>query len=386
MRIAAAIFAFSAIVLGQDQKSVEDLLNKSAAVYKNLKGYRISAVNQVELAANGQVQFGETQLDLAALRPDKFRLLRKDGAGDLVCVNDGETIFMYLPKQKQYSQRSGATVGGDEEEQTAPDDDPVAAAQQLLITRFEGLGKLARYSHVGRDETLKVDGKKAECWVVEVNLPKSPPHEFWIDKSSYLVDRDVQLPSRTGNAVSAKVTLTLKKVEIDEPPNANLFEFAPPKNAKEVEMLDIPGVKRPILTGTHAADFKLKDLDGNEFTLAGARGKVVMLDFWATWCGPCRRELPSIEKIYQEYSKAGVIIAGVNDEDSGKVKGFVKQNKYSFPTLMDSSRKVHAAFRVRAIPSVLIIGPDGVIAKHFIGGRSETDLRAALDQALGRTR
>jgi peroxiredoxin len=200
------------------------------------------------------------------------------------------------------------------------------------------------------------------------------------------VDRDVQLQSRTASSLLPKVTLTLKKVEIEAQPNAKLFEFTPPGNAKEVESLDIPGVRRTILTGTHAADFKLKDLEGNEFTLSAVRGKVVLLDFWATWCGPCRRELPSIEKIYQDYSKSGVIIAGVNDEDSGKVKSFVKKNEYSFPTLMDSSRKVHAAFRVRAIPSVLVIGPDGVITKHFIGGRSEKDLRAALDQALSHVR
>jgi peroxiredoxin len=297
-------------------------------------------------------------------------------------VNDGETLWMYLPKQKQYSKRSGSALESDDEDQTAPDDDPLATAQRFLVTRFEGLPKIAPYSVLRRDDSLKIDGRKAECWVLEVRPPKDFGHELWIDKSTYLVDRDVQLPSRNGN-ITTKVTATLKKAEIETAPNARVFEFEPPKNAKEVEMLDVPGVKRPILTGTHATDFKLKDLDGNEFTLAGARGKVVMLDFWATWCGPCRRELPAIEKIYREYRKAGVIIAGVNDEEAGKIRGFVKKNQYSFPTLVDSNRKIHAAFRVRAIPSVLIIGPDGVITKHFIGGRGETELRAALDQALG---
>jgi thiol-disulfide isomerase/thioredoxin len=385
MRSVAIICFISTLVYAQDRISVEEVLNKSSAAYKNFKGYRITAVNEIEVVGNGRSQSGEMRLELDALKPDKFRLVRKNDSSELVCVNDGETIWMYSPKQKQFSKRSGAAVEQDNEEETTPDDDPVASAQQFLVTRFEGLVKLAPYASIRREDSLKIDGRKAECWVLDVRPPRGmAPHELWIDKSNFLVARDTEVQSKNG--IATKTTLTFKKVEIEAPPDARLFEFTPPGNAKEVEVLDIPGVRRNNLTGTHPADFKLKDLDGNEFTLAGVRGKVVLLDFWATWCGPCRRELPSIEKIYQDYRKAGVIIAGVNDEDSGKVKSFLKQNQYSFPTLMDSNRKVHSAFKVRAIPSVLIIGPDGAITKHFVGGRSETDLRAALDQALSRTR
>lgn len=103
-----------------------------------------------------------------------------------------------------------------------------------------------------------------------------------------------------------------------------------------------------------------------------------MLDFWATWCGPCRRELPTIEKMNQSYKNSDVVILGINDEDTGIVRSYVKKNGLSFPVLMDGNRKVHAAYHMRSIPSVVIIGRDGVIAKHFIGGRGEEELRAAV--------
>src|ERR1700734_3224041 len=136
-----------------------------------------------------------------------------------------------------------------------------------------------------------------------------------------------------------------------------------------------------MLTGSRASSFALKTLDGDPVALAQTRGQVVVLDFWATWCPPCRAELPSIEKLRTEFA-GHVQFFGVNDEDSGIVKNFLKKNSYELTVLMDGKREVHRQYGVSAIPTMFIIDKQGVIREHLIGSRSEAKLRQALQAAV----
>jgi peroxiredoxin len=158
----------------------------------------------------------------------------------------------------------------------------------------------------------------------------------------------------------------------------NLFAFTAPKGWNETEMIVLPMEERAQLTGQRAASFTLKALDGSEMSLAELRGKVVVMDFWATRCPPCRKELPELEKLHKELGAEGIVFVGVNDEDSGTVRGFVSKNGYAIPVLMDSKRQVHRRYGVRAIPTLFIVDREGTIRQHFIGSRSGEQLRAAI--------
>ena len=136
-----------------------------------------------------------------------------------------------------------------------------------------------------------------------------------------------------------------------------------------------------MLTGSRASSFALKTLDGDPVALAQTRGQVVVLDFWATWCPPCRAELPSIEKLRTEFA-GHVQFFGVNDEDSGIVKNFLKKNSYELTVLMDGKREVHRQYGVSAIPTMFIIDKQGVIREHLIGSRSEAKLRQAIQAVV----
>lgn len=382
MRVMTLIAAFSAISFAQDPRAV---LKKVSATYKSLKNYDFEVTQRSESPG---LTFAALEFRLAGVRPDKFYLEQKMPAADIVCVNDGDSVCTYLPKKKAYTRHSGSAVEGEEDLQgQQPDDDPLVAAQKLLINRYSALGALSGGAGFRTEDSIKVGGKKIDCYVIEIHLSgNGGSHQLWIDKSRFIVVRHMEVHRQTFGRVTAEVrtTLSWKKAEIEAEPDAKLFAFTPPGKAKEVEVLDIPGQAHVSLTGTHAADFKLKDLEGNEVTLAGLRGKVVLLDFWASWCGPCRRELPSIEKMFESYKGSDVVILSVNDEETGTARGFAKKNNLTFPVLMDGNRKVHAAYHVRSIPSVVIVGRDGVIAKHFIGTRDERELRAAVDAAAAR--
>ncbi|MGA3025133.1 MAG: TlpA disulfide reductase family protein [Bryobacteraceae bacterium] len=186
-----------------------------------------------------------------------------------------------------------------------------------------------------------------------------------------------------GNGVGQiQITTKLKQLDLDAAVDSRIFSFQPERSWTEAEMLVLPGEERMMLTGQKAADFALKSLDGEPVELSSLRGKVVVLDFWATWCGPCRRELPVVDKLRAEFGD-DVQFLGVNDEDNGTVKGFLRKNACGVTMLMDSKHTVHRTYGVHAIPTIFVIDRDGVIRQHFIGGREAPELRRAIAAVLG---
>jgi thiol-disulfide isomerase/thioredoxin len=119
-----------------------------------------------------------------------------------------------------------------------------------------------------------------------------------------------------------------------------------------------------------AIDFTLQDLAGRETSLSAFRGKVVFLNFWATWCGPCTAEIPSMEQLYTELKDQGFTIVAVNSQESAEqVSAFVQEVGMSFPVLLDSAGKAGATYTVRAIPTTYIIDPQGSIRGRMVGTR-----------------
>ncbi len=109
-----------------------------------------------------------------------------------------------------------------------------------------------------------------------------------------------------------------------------------------------------------APDFTLRSNTGKNLKLSDFRGQVVLLNFWASWCGPCRQEMPLLEKLYQRYRKLGFTILGVNvEEDSRQAKRMLKEIRVSFPILFDTQSKVSELYHVSAMPSTVIIDRDG---------------------------
>jgi thiol-disulfide isomerase/thioredoxin len=119
-----------------------------------------------------------------------------------------------------------------------------------------------------------------------------------------------------------------------------------------------------------AVDFSLEDLQGRERRLSSFEGKVVFLNFWATWCGPCRAEIPSMEQLYTKLKDGNFTIVAVNSQESSQqVSDFVLDSGMSFPVLLDSTGKVGATYGVRAIPTTYIIDPSGAIRARMVGTR-----------------
>jgi thiol-disulfide isomerase/thioredoxin len=138
--------------------------------------------------------------------------------------------------------------------------------------------------------------------------------------------------------------------------------------------------------GFAAPDFTLKTPAGEEYTLSELKGSAVLVNLWATWCPPCRAEMPAIDKIYQEYKDQGFIVLAVNmtyQDEPANVAPFIQKYNLTFPVLLEETGNVGAAYQLRSLPSSYFINRAGIIQEVVIGGpMSEALLRTRIEQIL----
>jgi peroxiredoxin len=118
------------------------------------------------------------------------------------------------------------------------------------------------------------------------------------------------------------------------------------------------------------ADFTLNDLHGQPWTLKKLSGKIVLVNFWATWCPPCRKEIPDLEALYQRFQSSGLIVLAISDEDANQVETFVAEHKMTYPILLDPGRKVNSLFQVDGIPKSFVYDRKGNLVAQSIDMRT----------------
>ncbi|MBS4194541.1 thiol-disulfide oxidoreductase ResA [Lederbergia citri] len=135
-----------------------------------------------------------------------------------------------------------------------------------------------------------------------------------------------------------------------------------------------------IAVGDHAPDFVLTDMDGNKHRLSDYKGQGVFLNFWATWCKPCEREMPYMDNQYQAFKVQGVEILAVNvGQPEFSIKKFVQQHDLSFPILKDSNKDVMAAYNIYNLPATILIDPEGKIIEIIEGELPEEKIIAMME-------
>ncbi len=128
-------------------------------------------------------------------------------------------------------------------------------------------------------------------------------------------------------------------------------------------------------------EFTLKDLRGTSWTFGDLRGKVVLVNFWATWCPPCRKEMPDLESLYTKFRDKGRVVLAISDEDAAKVTPFIQQRGITFPVLLDPDRKVNDLFVVYGIPKTFIYDREGKLVAQSIDMRTQDQFLEMLKKA-----
>lgn len=129
------------------------------------------------------------------------------------------------------------------------------------------------------------------------------------------------------------------------------------------------------------ADFTLTDVHGKPWTLRSLQGKVVLVNFWATWCPPCRKEMPDLEALYNRFKEEGLVVLAISDEDASKVKPFVAKAAVTYPILLDTDRSVNKLFQIEGIPKSFVYDRGGKLVSQAIDMRTEKQFLAMLGEA-----
>jgi thiol-disulfide isomerase/thioredoxin len=357
-----------------------EILQRVSRSYRELTAYHLEGILRVDLLTGGREQRIEAPFVLAATGTKRVRDELRDPQAGMLMVSDGEQTWNYVAALGQYRTQpakapsdSGGVAGG--------------VFSSRLLTSYRSLADDVVSARVVREESIDVGGIQRPAWVLEARFnyggPKDPPRQLWVDRERNVILRQrgsTTLQSPEGS-VQQTETLEYTMVKLNEPVPDSLFVFRAPAGARSVDMFSEGGQPGP-LSGSKAIDFTLADLAGKKHTLSQQRGKVVMLDFWASWCGPCRMQMPRVEKLHHEYKSRGLVVYAINLRESPSVaRRYLEKNKYTTTALLDPTGSVSDQYRVTGIPSLVVIDKEGMIAAHFVGVRSEDDLREAILKA-----
>ncbi len=240
--------------------------------------------------------------------------------------------------------------------------------------------------------TVTVNGRDIPCQVFTTMGPEvivdddqisEGPRIIHFDPASGLVLKSAQTVYFQKNGVDfvQQVSFTLTEYELNGNVDDARFGFEAPAGVRVVNSLE--RLTNPdAMTNEKAPDITFTGLDGSTFRLSDLRGQPVFIDFWATWCPPCKMEMPHIETLYKELGESGKIrIIAASSEDPETIRKFLRKTPYSFPIVTVDSEVSHARFKTNSIPAGFVIDAEGVIRAHMVGAQSEEQLRAAFAKA-----
>ena len=150
--------------------------------------------------------------------------------------------------------------------------------------------------------------------------------------------------------------------------------IGPPPKPKPKQVMNL------LQVGTMAPDWQLIGAEGKTHSLSSYRGKVVVMDFWATWCGPCKTVMPRIQKLHQKLGDKGVVVFGVNSWENGDALTLMKEKGYTYELLLNGE-KITETYKVTTLPVVYIVGSDGKII-YCHEGEDQKDLSAVIEKYL----
>jgi len=376
-----------------DAKSSE-IMKHVGAFYKNLKAFSQTMTTEMKVSAESKTSSTESVFKVSFARPNKFYMNLESGklGGQMIC--DGKNAYLYTPVLNKYI---------------------IAPAPQNLTQIFETLdyqivggifssmsliesmctpdpyaqimADVLKVEHIGVEKVGSEDcdhlkfTQKEFVWDLWVKQGKEP----WIKRVT--ADMTKALANKPGlpPGFTALLSCTYTDSQENVEPTADQLAFKKPPNAQEVrtffeDKLAAPESAHP-LVDKPAPSFDLDTVDGAKFDLAAHKGKVVVLDFWASWCGPCTMALPIVTEVTSGFKDKDVVFLAVNLQESpDQIKQFLDSKKLNINVGLDKDGKIAELYQVQGIPVTFIVGKDGKIAGVHAG--FSPDLKESLSKEL----
>ena len=382
-----------------------EIFLRSMALYKSLKGYR-DTITVSGCVVKPDMENGNTSKYMFAFeKPNRIRIeeISESPIGfDMFC--NGEKMVTYTKGWKQYKKVEAPQVittanfrnlgfGSFIVDHIILSDDPL----RDLMKGVEGVREVGGEILDGRPTAIieisqlasvsygmMFQDRYKEDFLIPIRLWIGT-HDHLIRKIARETDMDMNVTHMTekeqssmGDHFKGMKTSTIElhsAIEIDPVFSDRDFTFVPPEGSELVERFGPPVIpqKGPPYVGSvfgkPAPDFTLKDTDGNEAKLSDFKGKVVLLDFWATWCDPCIQAMPHLQLLHENFKEKDVVILGINswERQKDKVMPFLKDHNITYRILLDSDNEVLGKYDVSRIPSFFILDKQGIIRYLYRG-------------------
>ncbi len=363
-------------------------LVRTESLTSSLQSYQLTGT--MRMATNVQGQTGgmemEAEVFAAARFPDRL-ISRQHGSVFNMNLGVGPEHSWFLLGQQNVCYFSdpvplGRDLVADQEMELVP---------EQIFNFYSGLGQTLLPQGLVVDqetghENYTLGDKEIPCQVFKtagVPAEGKGPREYWYDPDSGLVLKAVMTMIGDRNGITMEQTLTYetKSFALNEPVKDEVFSFQVPKGVRVVDKLE-KLVNPDSMVGEVAPPISFTDLEGNPLSLGDYAGKVVFLDFWATWCGPCKMEMPHLQALHEEFGGKGeIVFLAASSEVPATIKAFLKKYGYTFKVVQVTAQDAATKYKATSIPAGFVIDKNGVIQAHMVGAQSEKQLRRALAKA-----
>lgn len=384
----------------------QKVIDRFGEYYASANGFRVTVDIDLSVERQGTPQNIKFKQRLAAQRPNKFSYLYEGPAGGATIVSDGKDLSVYLKGFSRY-----ATEAAPESLEamfanpivmgvlSMGNATPVTAA---ILSGDPAKKLLETADSVEYGGTEEVDGVKCHLlkatgeqmdWQLWIDAGKQPLVRRFLPDLAKVMEAAAKAQGGQSPLAGLKITniVNYNDWEIDPEFAADAFVFHVPEGATKAGSLMeiVSGAMRSrgrpaphALLGKPAPQIDLELLDGGQFDLASYKGKnVVILDFWATWCGPCVQAMPKIEKVAQQYKDQGVLLFAVNIQETPEaIQSFLDETKLNVAVALDTEATAARAYLANAIPQTVLVGKDGTVQVVKIG--LLPDLEASLAKDL----
>ncbi len=384
-----ALFLLGAsTVSAQTELSPGQKIVKRASDYTaSLKSFTLEASMIADISVDGEKQQYEAGYQIAFKRPDGIAITMSDVQSDLKLYSDKTTTTRYIADLNQYIV---------EDKHTSPAELIISMSNPMfrpvLSVLAENTAAAPFTFLLEKDFKVTIVGEeiinKVKCDRIRFIIEEQPIDLWFSQGDAPLLQRIIPdmskfieevKESEETDDVEFSLHINSDKWKVNEDVTT-LLAFKPSEGAEKVTKF---GPKHPLLE-KEAPEIELTILNGDPFKLSSKKGKeIVVLDFWATWCGPCRQGMPILAKVVKEFEDKGVRLYAVNQgEGPEEIQGFLDSTGLDLTVVLDSEGVAGNAYQVKGIPLMVIVGRDGIVKQVHIGltPTYEDDVRAELTE------
>jgi thiol-disulfide isomerase/thioredoxin len=376
--IVLALRPWAPALAGEEAEAspAETVLKQVAARYAAIDSYQGEIQLTIKITAQGRTVSDSAHGQYRLARPNRFRLHLNLGEDSLLFVCDGKKYWTYLSSTNQFTaQEAPAMLDGVLENPLLRE--ALRGAARFTVAPFSSDPYQALMADVQSAELLEAtpaDPPGTKHVVLHLDQVDA---DLWIGEESRKVERAILNPygiieaQKAQNPQAGDLAMVFEVLSEGSGPlkdaGPEAFAFEPPEGATQVSGLQ--ELFQVDLTGQSMKDFALEGLtEGTTWQLSEQKGKVIALDFWATWCPPCRAELPKLQEIYREYRDQGFLLLAVNvAEDRQTTRKFLEEMKLDVPVALDPDGQVAAAYNIQSLPTLILIGKGGQIQQVHTG-------------------